>query len=210
MQAQRNRRRPCESSLSRIDPIGVGRGQDVEAGRPMERWGLRAPPEPDLPGVLDGGGDRHRHHRQPRAGSGVDVGDSEDEVFWRGFLRSLRSRGLSGVRLVISDQHAGLVAALRRVQGRLTSTLSRALREKPVGAGAQVASGHGGRRVPHDLRPARSRHRRINLGPGRDQLGERSPKIAVLMDDATAEILAFSASCAPTGPRCGRRTRSSD
>jgi putative transposase len=45
---------------------------------------------------------------------GVDVGDSEDEVFWRGFLKSLRQRGLSGVRLVISDQHAGLVAALRR------------------------------------------------------------------------------------------------
>jgi putative transposase len=45
---------------------------------------------------------------------GVDVGDSEDEVFWRGFLRSLKSRGLGGVRLVISDQHAGLVAALRR------------------------------------------------------------------------------------------------
>ena len=35
---------------------------------------------------------------------GLDVGDSEDEAFWRGFLRSLRSRGLSGVRLVISDQ----------------------------------------------------------------------------------------------------------
>lgn len=46
---------------------------------------------------------------------GLDVGDSEDEAFWRGFLRSLRSRGLAGVRLVISDQHAGLVAALRRV-----------------------------------------------------------------------------------------------
>ena len=45
---------------------------------------------------------------------GVDIGDSEDEVFWRGFLRSLKTRGLSGVKLVISDQHAGFVAALRR------------------------------------------------------------------------------------------------
>lgn len=45
---------------------------------------------------------------------GFGVGDSEDEVFWRSFLTSLRRRGLSGVRLVISDQHAGLVAALRR------------------------------------------------------------------------------------------------
>ena len=45
---------------------------------------------------------------------GVDIGDSEDEVFWRGFLRSLKNRGLGGVQLVISDQHAGLVAAIRR------------------------------------------------------------------------------------------------
>ena len=45
---------------------------------------------------------------------GFAVGDSEDEVFWRSFLSSLRRRGLRGVRLVISDQHAGLVAALRR------------------------------------------------------------------------------------------------
>ena len=45
---------------------------------------------------------------------GFGVGDPEDEVFWRGFLTGLRKRGLSGVKLVISDQHAGLVAALRR------------------------------------------------------------------------------------------------
>src|SRR6476659_4655664 len=36
---------------------------------------------------------------------GCDVGDSEDETFWRGFLTALKGRGLSGVRLVISDQH---------------------------------------------------------------------------------------------------------
>jgi putative transposase len=45
---------------------------------------------------------------------GFAVGDSEDEVFWRAFLTDLRKRGLAGVRLVISDQHAGLVGALRR------------------------------------------------------------------------------------------------
>jgi len=49
---------------------------------------------------------------------GVDVGDSEDEVFWRGFLRTLQERGLNGVQLVLSDQHAGLVGALaRQMQG---------------------------------------------------------------------------------------------
>ena len=46
---------------------------------------------------------------------GVDVGDSEDEVFWTAFLRTLRDRGLDGVRLVISDAHAGLKAAIARV-----------------------------------------------------------------------------------------------
>ena len=45
---------------------------------------------------------------------GVEIGDSEDEAFWREFLRSLKRRGLDGVRLVISDQHAGLVAAISR------------------------------------------------------------------------------------------------
>ena len=45
---------------------------------------------------------------------GLDVGDSEDETFWRKFLTDLKDRGLSGVRLVISDQHAGLVKALSR------------------------------------------------------------------------------------------------
>jgi putative transposase len=46
---------------------------------------------------------------------GVDVGDSEDEVFWTAFLRSLKDRGLHGVRLVISDAHAGLKASIPRV-----------------------------------------------------------------------------------------------
>jgi len=45
---------------------------------------------------------------------GVDIGDSEDETFWTRFLRSLRDRGLAGVRLVISDAHAGLKASIRK------------------------------------------------------------------------------------------------
>ena len=48
---------------------------------------------------------------------GLDVGDSENETFWTEFLRDLRERGLTGVRLVISDAHAGLKAAIRRVLG---------------------------------------------------------------------------------------------
>jgi putative transposase len=42
---------------------------------------------------------------------GLMVGDSETEVFWSEFLRSLRERGLTGVRLVIADHHSGLVKA---------------------------------------------------------------------------------------------------
>ena len=45
---------------------------------------------------------------------GVDVGDSENETFWREFLTGLADRGLAGVRLVISDAHAGLVKAIGR------------------------------------------------------------------------------------------------
>ena len=45
---------------------------------------------------------------------GVDVGDSENETFWREFLTALNDRGLAGVKLVISDAHAGLTKAIRR------------------------------------------------------------------------------------------------
>lgn len=46
---------------------------------------------------------------------GLGIGPSEEEIFWTDFLRSLRSRGLDGVRLVISDAHAGLKAAIAHV-----------------------------------------------------------------------------------------------
>jgi len=46
---------------------------------------------------------------------GIDLGDSEDAAFWTQFLQSLRSRGLSGVQLVISDAHLGLKAAIAKV-----------------------------------------------------------------------------------------------
>jgi putative transposase len=49
---------------------------------------------------------------------GVDIGDSETEQFWSEFLGHLKERGLAGVKLVISDAHAGLVAAIgRQFQG---------------------------------------------------------------------------------------------
>src|ERR1700732_4998056 len=50
-----------------------------------------------------------------REGLGMDVGPSEAETFWTEFLRKLARRGLRGVKLVISDAHEGLKAAIARV-----------------------------------------------------------------------------------------------
>ena len=46
---------------------------------------------------------------------GLGVGPSEAEPFWMDFLRSLRARGLDGVKLVISDAHSGLKSAISKV-----------------------------------------------------------------------------------------------
>jgi putative transposase len=46
---------------------------------------------------------------------GLDIGPSEAEPFWTAFLRKLTRRGLRGVKLVISDAHEGLKAAVTRV-----------------------------------------------------------------------------------------------
>ena len=48
---------------------------------------------------------------------GLHIGPSEAETFWSSFLKSLSRRGLRGVKLVISDAHEGLKAAIRRVFG---------------------------------------------------------------------------------------------
>ncbi len=48
---------------------------------------------------------------------GLHIGPSEAETFWSSFLKSLVRRGLRGVKLVISDAHEGLKAAIRRVFG---------------------------------------------------------------------------------------------
>jgi putative transposase len=99
---------------------------------------------------------------------GLDVGDSEDETFWRGFLTTLKQRGLTGVRLVISDQHSGLVKALKRsFQGashqRSRVHFARNLLARPR---AEVAHRHGRGGIPHDLRPASRRGRQRHLGRG--------------------------------------------
>jgi hypothetical protein len=48
---------------------------------------------------------------------GMAIGPSEAEIFWVEFLRKLKRRGLAGVKLVISDAHEGIKAAVARVFG---------------------------------------------------------------------------------------------
>src|SRR3954462_15758095 len=88
---------------------------------------------------------------------GLDVGDSEDEVFWRAFLTDLKKRGLGGVRLVISDQHAGLVAALKRsFQGAAHQRCRVHFARNLLALVPKTHTDplwHGRRGVPHHLRP---------------------------------------------------------
>src|SRR5947209_17160551 len=55
------------------------------------------------------------HESGVREVIGLDLGEIESEAFWVEFLRSLRARGLQGVRLAVSDQHEGLKHAIERV-----------------------------------------------------------------------------------------------
>ncbi len=52
------------------------------------------------------------------------MGDSEDGAFWTAFLRSLKARGLAGTKLVISDAHAGLKAAIAVAQAPRSSAVA--------------------------------------------------------------------------------------
>lgn len=125
---------------------------------------------------------------------GLDVGDSEDEVFWRGFLTSLKQRGLGGVRLVISDQHAGLVKALKRsFQGaghqRCRVHFARnLLAHVPKGQQNMVAAVFRTIFAQPDAAGVEATWDTV-----RDQLAGRFSKIGPLMDQAKVEVLAFTA-----------------
>jgi putative transposase len=125
---------------------------------------------------------------------GLSVGDSEDEAFWSAFLRDLRARGLSGVKLVISDQHAGLVAAIKKVlQGaahqRCRVHFARNLLALvPKGQQEMVAAAF--RTVFAYATPDEIAAQWDHV---EETLAERFPKAAVLMRAAKEEVLAFSA-----------------
>jgi len=123
----------------------------------------------------------------------IDVGEAETEAFWTEFLRGLVARGLIGVQLAISDAHAGLKAAIAKVLGcswqRCTVHFLR------------DCLGHA-RRDQHGLLAAliRPLFNADSLEQARDRLSEavahldgRLGKIAAMLEDAEADILAFYA-----------------
>ena len=125
---------------------------------------------------------------------GLDVGDSEDEVFWGAFLTGLKKRGLSGVRLVVSDQHAGLIAALRRGFQNVAHQRCRVhfirnlLAHVPKAQVDMVAAVFRTIFAQPDPDSMATTWDQV-----RDQLAARFPKVGPLMDDTKAEVLAFNA-----------------
>jgi len=122
---------------------------------------------------------------------GMTVGHSEAEPFWVEFLRALARRGLRGVKLVTSDAHEGLKAAIAKVLG---ATWQRCrvhfMRNALAYAGKTqrriVSAWIGTAFAQDDMAAARKQWREVA-----DQARPRVPKLAALMDDAEADVLAY-------------------
>jgi len=122
---------------------------------------------------------------------GMEIGASEAEPFWTGFLRKLARRGLRGVKLVISDAHEGIKAAVSKV---LSCTWQRC--RVHFMRNALAHAGKSGRRVvsafiatafaQDDAEAARAQWRHVA-----DQLRPKVPKLSLLMDDAETDVLAY-------------------
>jgi putative transposase len=122
---------------------------------------------------------------------GMAIGPSEAEPFWTSFLRSLTRRGLRGVKLVISDAHEGLKAAAAKV---LKATWQRCrvhfLRNALAHAGKgqrQMVLAMINTVFAQDSQEAAIKQWRTVA----DQLREKFPKLATLMDKAESDVLAF-------------------
>ena len=125
---------------------------------------------------------------------GCAVGDSEDGAFWTEFLRSLRARGLAGVRLVISDQHLGLKAAVEAVMVGsawqrcrvhfMRNVLTRVKRNNTHMVIAAIQTIF----AQPDARAVREQFERIVA-----TLDDQFPDVATMLTDAREDLLAFSA-----------------
>jgi transposase-like protein len=123
----------------------------------------------------------------------LDVGEAETEAFWRSFLRSLVERGLTGVQLVVSDAHAGLKKAIAQVLGCpwqrcsvhfLREALGHARREQQPMLAALIRPIFGAESGDHA---------RELIGDALERLRKPLPKIAVLLEEAEEDLLAFYA-----------------
>jgi transposase-like protein len=122
---------------------------------------------------------------------GIDIGPSEAETFWTGFLRKLGRRGLRGVKLVISDAHEGIKAAVAKV---LHATWQRC--RVHFARNALAHAGKSGRRVvaafiatafaQETAEAAKLQWRKVA-----DQLRPTLPKLAAFMDEAETDVLAY-------------------
>jgi len=122
---------------------------------------------------------------------GMDIGPSEAETFWTGFLRKLTRRGLRGVKLVVSDAHEGIKAAVSKV---LTATWQRCrvhfMRNILAHAGRSgrcVVTAFVATAFAQDDAEKASRQWRLVA----DQLRPKVPKLAALMDEAEHDVLAY-------------------
>jgi putative transposase len=140
---------------------------------------------------------------------GLAIGTSEAETFWTDFLRKLARRGLRGVKLVVSDAHEGLKAAIAKV---LNSSWQRCrvhfMRNVLAHAGKQgrrvVAAFIGTAFAQDDAEAARAQWRQVA-----DQLRSRVKKLTELMDEAESTSSPTWAFRRRTARNCTRQTRSS-
>jgi putative transposase len=123
---------------------------------------------------------------------GLHLGPSEAETFWSTFLRGLVRRGLKGVKLVISDAHEGLKAAIRRVLGATWQRcrvhwMRSALAHVGKGQQTMVAAALRQAFLQADQEAARQVWRQVA-----DQLRPRWPKLSALMDESEHDVLAYT------------------
>jgi putative transposase len=122
---------------------------------------------------------------------GLGTGPSEAAVFWGDFLRTLKKRGLAGVKLVISDSHEGLKAAINQVLGATWQRcrvhfMRNLLAYAPKGQHSMIAAAVRAVFTQPDRAAASQAWRHVA-----DQLRQRFPKLAAVMDGAEHEVLAF-------------------
>jgi putative transposase len=122
---------------------------------------------------------------------GMKVGASEAEPFWTDFLRSLTRRGLRGVKLVISDSHEGIKAAIGKVlkatwQRCRVHFMRNALAHAAAGQRRMVSAAIATAFAQDSAEAARDQWRVVA-----DQLRGKFPKIGALMDSAEHEVLAY-------------------